>query len=328
MPDLFHFNQIFVRPAGTFIGKAFQKAQAEYKAIKTSGAYYSKRKPVEDKFLFLQLRQQLYRKAIEHIHKSIHPFTQQGGWQNPKNIRTIILKSIASIEEQLIKSKAASGADQIGIKALPEDKVEDSLSVKIHLKIDKQLPVIIEGIQAWQEWTKERLKAFVNVHFCQFSQQQSLKKYVLEYMLPWLYWQEILSRTPPKSRNNQLRAYYQQLIQDSANQYATHEMTKCLSQEQMQICIKWGESIVRSFQRSSSQVEGRNGYLAFIHQANRGIPLQRLKVLTVIHNFDIRRADGSTPAQRLFDYQFPNLFEHILGHVTGFREPRQVRAIL
>ncbi|MFT5913366.1 MAG: hypothetical protein ACI9XO_004913, partial [Paraglaciecola sp.] len=55
------------------------------------------------------------------------------------------------------------------------------------------------------------------------------------------------------------------------------------------------------------------------------LPENRLQVLTVIHNFDIRREDGSTPAQRLFDRNFPNLFEHILKNVTGFVEPRKKR---
>lgn len=83
--------------------------------------------------------------------------------------------------------------------------------------------------------------------------------------------------------------------------------------------------MVASFQRSSSQVEGRNGYLAFVHKANRGIPLQRLQVLTVVHNFDIRRYDGTTPAERLFGQRFSDPFEFVLQNVTGFPEPRKAR---
>ncbi|MFT5911244.1 MAG: hypothetical protein ACI9XO_002774 [Paraglaciecola sp.] len=104
-----------------------------------------------------------------------------------------------------------------------------------------------------------------------------------------------------------------------------HPITKQLNEAQTQVCLKWEDRIVQSFQRSSSQVEERNGYLAFVHKANRGLPENRLQVLTVIHNFDIRREDGSTPAQRLFDRNFPNLFEHILENVTGFVEPRKRR---
>ena len=78
------------------------------------------------------------------------------------------------------------------------------------------------------------------------------------------------------------------------------------------------EPIARTFQHSLSQLEGRNGYLTFVHKASRGIPDQRLKVLTVVHNFDIRSWDGKTPAERLFKQGFSNLFEFVLENVTEF----------
>jgi len=68
-----------------------------------------------------------------------------------------------------------------------------------------------------------------------------------------------------------------------------------------------------TFHRSSSTVDGKNGYLAFINHATKGIPAQRKKVLTIIHNFDMKVSDQTTPAQRLFGRQFPDLFEFILN---------------
>jgi len=53
-------------------------------------------------------------------------------------------------------------------------------------------------------------------------------------------------------------------------------------------------------QRTSSAVEGRNGYLSRLHHSHRGFTEQTLKVLTVIHNFDLKRDDDTTAAQRLF----------------------------
>ena len=84
--------------------------------------------------------------------------------------------------------------------------------------------------------------------------------------------------------------------------------------------------MAKSFQRSSSQVEGRNGYLSFIHHGQKGIPTNKMKALTVIHNFDTKRNDGSTPAQRLFGQEFPDLFEFLCQNVTGFKEPRKRKA--
>ncbi len=42
--------------------------------------------------------------------------------------------------------------------------------------------------------------------------------------------------------------------------------------------------------------------LSRLHHTSRGLDAQTLAVLTVIHNFDIRRGDGTTPAQRLFGH--------------------------
>ncbi|MCP3926449.1 MAG: hypothetical protein GY714_28135 [Desulfobacterales bacterium] len=72
----------------------------------------------------------------------------------------------------------------------------------------------------------------------------------------------------------------------------TKELDKILKLKADELC--------RKFQRTSSQVEGRNGYLSMINHNQRSFDENRLKALTVIHNFDIRAWDGKTPAQRLF----------------------------
>ena len=96
-----------------------------------------------------------------------------------------------------------------------------------------------------------------------------------------------------------------------------------ISTDRQEILVERAEHMANSFQRASSQVEGRNGYLAFIHHSQKGIPKQKRKALTVIHNFDTKREDGSTPAQRLFNQEFPDLFEFLCLNVTGFKEPRK-----
>ncbi len=55
------------------------------------------------------------------------------------------------------------------------------------------------------------------------------------------------------------------------------------------------------FQRSSSNVEGHNGYLSLRNHQLRGLeqPRQR-ECLTAIHNFFLTRDDGTTAAERFF----------------------------
>jgi hypothetical protein len=77
------------------------------------------------------------------------------------------------------------------------------------------------------------------------------------------------------------------------------------------------------FQRTSSAIEGRNGYLSRLHHANRGFSEQTLKVLTAIHNFDLKRHDGSTTAQKLFAKHFPDVFEWVVLNMGELPSPRK-----
>src|SRR5438477_12958176 len=55
------------------------------------------------------------------------------------------------------------------------------------------------------------------------------------------------------------------------------------------------------FQRSSSNVEGRNGYLSLRSHQLRGLDLPRKRAcFTAMHNFFLARPDGTTAAERFF----------------------------
>jgi cob(I)alamin adenosyltransferase len=70
------------------------------------------------------------------------------------------------------------------------------------------------------------------------------------------------------------------------------------------------------FQRSSSNVEGRNGYLSLRNHQLRGLDLPRKRAcLTAVHNFFLTRADGTTAAERFFGQKPRSMFTAILGSV-------------
>ena len=48
---------------------------------------------------------------------------------------------------------------------------------------------------------------------------------------------------------------------------------------------------------------------------------QRLQVLTIVRNFDIQGIDNKTPAERLFQREFLDVFEFILNNVTSYSQP-------
>src|SRR5262252_5944010 len=67
------------------------------------------------------------------------------------------------------------------------------------------------------------------------------------------------------------------------------------------------------FQRSSSNVEGRNGYLSLRSHQLRGLDLPRKRqCFTAMHNFFLTRPDGTTAAERFFGQKPRSMFAAIL----------------
>lgn len=86
-----------------------------------------------------------------------------------------------------------------------------------------------------------------------------------------------------------------------------------LEQQQLQQKAK---TLAEVFQRSSSNVEGRNGYLSLRNHQLRGLEHPRKRVcLTTIHNFFLTRPDGTTAAERFFGQKPRSMFAAILDAV-------------
>jgi hypothetical protein len=79
------------------------------------------------------------------------------------------------------------------------------------------------------------------------------------------------------------------------------------------------------FQRSSSCVEGRNGRLSLQHHGHSRVSARRLKALTVIHNYMVQRADGTTAAERFFGQQHKDVFSWLLERMPDLPRPAPKR---
>jgi len=76
------------------------------------------------------------------------------------------------------------------------------------------------------------------------------------------------------------------------------------------------KELAEVFQRSSSNVEGRNGYLSLRNHQLRGLDRPRKReCLTAIHNFFLTREDGTTAAERFFNQKPRSMFAAILASV-------------
>jgi hypothetical protein len=79
------------------------------------------------------------------------------------------------------------------------------------------------------------------------------------------------------------------------------------------------------FQRSSSCVEGRNGQLSLRHHALHRLTARKLQALTVLHNYAVHRADGSTAASRFYGAKPRDLFGWLLRRLSLPARPRAAR---
>jgi hypothetical protein len=78
---------------------------------------------------------------------------------------------------------------------------------------------------------------------------------------------------------------------------------------------KAAKECAQLFQRSSSCVEGRNAQLSLRHQGIHRLGERHLRALTVVHNYYIKRRDGTTAAERFFENRHRDLFDFLLENM-------------
>ncbi len=178
-------------------------------------------------------------------------------------------------------------------------------------KVRKQLAGLSALVDFWWQGVWDDLQ--------QVTLTPMWASWVEELLLPLMYWQEQLSRTRCPRRKAKLL----QALEAVQAAFDRHPITKQLAPDVLAGWKAWAAEHAKAFQRASSAVEGRNGYLSGMHHNHRGLPKSRYKVWTVLHNFDCRASDGTTPAARFFRRGFPDLFETVLAKIEDLPRPRQ-----
>src|SRR5205823_4854616 len=79
------------------------------------------------------------------------------------------------------------------------------------------------------------------------------------------------------------------------------------------------------FQRSSSCVEGRNGRLSLFHHGQTRLSEKRLQALSAVHNYVVRREDGTTAAERFFGHKQRDAFSWLLERLPELPRPAAKR---
>lgn len=140
-----------------------------------------------------------------------------------------------------------------------------------------------------------------------------------EVLRPLGYGPAHVARTRGPRRNAQLV----QALVAVQQAFDTHPIPQQLAPEVLEGWHAWAAEQAKALQRASSAVAGRHGSLSHMQHNQRGLPKRRSKVWTVLHTFDGRAADGTTPAARFCRRSFPDLFETVLSHIEDVPQPRK-----
>ncbi|MGB3294467.1 MAG: DUF6399 domain-containing protein [Phormidesmis sp.] len=303
VPDLFHAMRALGRPLGGRLARGLN--QAHQQVDKLSEKLTETTDEVKRQAFTTQLtealaqqqqaeqNQQTYYTALETITTCVHPFSVATAQRQTDDALTTALAAPLKVLAGLAPLNHTASVD------------------KAIATFETQLPDLAAGIQAWWQWTTQALAAETS--------DTDIQNWVLTALLPWVYW----TQQAEKTRQPELKRRYLTAASDAFDALIAHRFTAPTDDLQQKRWQHWCQWMSAKYQRTSSAVEGRNGYLSQRHHVTRGFSEQSLKTLTTIHNFGLRRADGSTAAQRLFNYDFPDLFEWVLSHTTDLPLPRR-----
>ena len=127
------------------------------------------------------------------------------------------------------------------------------------------------------------------------------------------YYLDRVAQTRSVSDGEPLRELAERL---RASLFAPGGVLSALSPEAQDHLHDEAKRLAAVFQRSSSNVEGRNGYLSLRSHQLRGLDLPRKReCFTAMHNFFLTRPDGTTAAERFFGQKPRSMFAAILDSV-------------
>ena len=286
------------------VGRASkQLREAEVKLFKLEEKEATPDKIAEQKQRVQQMQEKLdtveegrqaYSEAQRSVSAAVHAFAMEDNQP----------QSSEQIEKRL--EEQAERFEQIAEEQFVKDN-KDAAG-----KFRRQIEDVASIVDAWWLWTKESLKDNIGA---------DLKHWLLSVLLPAIYWYHQCQKT----QNPEMRKLYVEAWQKAQAAYEDHPLTQTMSKQDLDRWRSWGEWASGNFHRASSAVEGRNGSLSQSYHNGRGLTNRRLSALTVIHNYDTRCRDNSTPAERLYETQFPDLFDWLLGQMGALPLPRKAR---
>jgi hypothetical protein len=249
------------------------------------------------RLLAAQERQEQVGCAIRGLGEDYHPFdAQTGAAVQPDELRQ-------RLQGRLLEAERL--AEQAGLSQGGRERIK---------KARRLLPQMVATL-AWF-WAQVRL---LSDELALPGEQQ---EWFRGQVLPALYWEQ----AAPRGRDAEQRQRLGELARRCREAaWSAAQRPRGLDAKARGRLEEAARECVGRWVRSSSCVEGRNGLLALYHHGGHGLSERRLGALTVLHNYWVKRPDGTTAAQRFFGQRPTDLFDWLLQRFPDPPRPAQRR---
>lgn len=242
----------------------------------------------------MEARIELVTERLREVSDAFHPFDLATG----EAVRVEALRS--QLEQAVARVEHAA--------------IESDLSAKVIARIEKAqrlIPVWCASLSWWQ--------SLVDEHVAARSPSVEVAALVREVLIPLRY----LERAVARAASAEARSAPTSVVEGLGERLAASAVWCSLSAAERSEWESTASWLADQFVRASSSVEGRNGLLSLRYHHRRALPPEVLKALTVVHNFVLRRDDGTTAAERFFGVPHDDLFTHLLEVMPPLPRPRR-----
>ncbi|MBU1748967.1 MAG: hypothetical protein KKA73_14860 [Chloroflexi bacterium] len=232
-------------------------------------------------------QQERARQAIRGISAVYHPYDlETGAPQSAAAVAVALAQHFAEIE-------AVAAAAQ--------------LSERCVKRIEKAQRVTVDMV-ATVAFFRLTVRAKVEA----LSLAPHVEQALYHHLIPAIYLHLVAAKTPDVERRPALQQKSAELL---APLLSAVGPLADLTPEEKVMFETVAQECAQLFQRSSSCVEGRNGYLALHHHSLHRLGDRKLAALTTVHNYFVQRPDGTTAAERFFGAKPRDLFGWVLDQV-------------
>jgi Family of unknown function (DUF6399)/IclR helix-turn-helix domain len=265
MPDFFHVMHEISKSYGLAIGRSVRHAPQKLQQAEEALARRHARANVAPDRPEAQAEGEAQRAEVKRWEEGQRPYRQQMETlalsRHPLRIADAAPQPSAQVESHL----------QAAVEAIEAFAQRHQLPARhdAMTKVRKQVPALAALVDVWWQGVQQNLPP------CALSPRW--RQWVHAGLLPLVYGERQMARTRCRRR----KATVQEAWAKVRAAFDQHAITQRLAPQLLAEWHAWATDRGNAFQRASSSVEGRNGYLSQMHHNQRGLPKRQYKGWTV-----------------------------------------------